>query len=156
MQQLIIFIIFIILFQWLSKAIHKQQEQQQEKEPPAGPQKDRRRSGVEELFESLGFSLPEEIPSAPKQEKVVMPQSEINRNVKKRKPEIRLEPPKVNPEKDKIPYRQEEEPASSGLPEFSRDKLEEGIILSEILGPPKAYRIRRGGGIGIRAGLKNR
>ena len=142
MWQLFLFLILIIVFHKLSKVLQEQQEQQQKK---SGEGK------VRELFQTLGFPLPEETVPLPKpqkprpgkQEKIWKPAEE----------DAKLE--LTQPAKLQLPSEPVEKTEREPIV-FYRDKLEEGIILSEILGPPKAYQIGRGGGIGIRAGLKNR
>ena len=143
MWRFLLFIIFIILIQKLSKALQEQQKEQQ---------KETTKEKVEDIFQTLGFPLPEEIPPEPKPVRPKEP-AIIKKEIKKPEPEIKIpefKPPEIIPEPKQIEEAKEE------LPTFSTDKLVEGIVLSVILGPPKAYQIRRGGGIGIRAGLKNR
>ena len=141
MWQFLIFIIFILLLQRLSKNLEEQRRQQQEEE---------KEEKIKDFFQTLGFPLPEEIPPKPKPEEPKEP-AVIKKEIKKPEAGIaELKPEKVEPRGKEIEEDEEE------LPTFSEDKLEEGIILSAILGPPKAHQIRRGGGIGIRAGLKNR
>lgn len=84
----------------------------------------------------------QEIPPQPKPEKPKKPVI-IKREIKR--PEVEIA--EFRPTRIELPPKQTEE-AKEQLPTLSTDKLEEGIILSEILGPPKAHQIRRGGGIG--------
>ena len=141
MFRFLIFLIIILLIQKKLKALQERQKQQQE-EPTE--------KEIKHYFQSLGFPPPEEIPSKPKQEKTKEPVI-VQKKIKK--PEIKIA--EIESTKHKLPLKEIEDPKER-LPSFLTDKLEEGIILSEILGPPKAYRSCRGGGIGIRAGLKNR
>ena len=140
MFRFLLFLIFIILIQRMLKTAQEQQKEQKE------PTKDE----IKKYFLTLGFPAPEESQPKPPREKPRQPLI-----VKKEMKEAGVKIAEPKPKKAKPIIKQEEE-AEERLPIFSRDKLEEGIILSEILGPPKAYRICRGGGIGIRAGLKNR
>ena len=141
MFRFLIFLIIILLIQRKLKALQEQQKGQQE-----APTEEE----TKHYFQSLGFPPPEEIPSEPKQEKAKEPVI-VQKQIKR--PEVKIA--ELKPIKFKLPPEETEE-AEEQLPSYSADKLEEGIILSEILGPPKAYRFCRGGGIGIRAGLKNR
>lgn len=141
MWRLLIFIISIILLKRFFESLQKQYEQQQE---TPGEKSNN-------LFETLGFPVVEEIPAQPKPEQMPKKPVIASREIKKPKLEpIGLKPAKVEP----LPKQTEE--AKQKLPFRSPDKLKEGIILSAILGPPKAYQLRRGVGIGRRSGLKNR
>lgn len=117
MWPFLIFIIFLIVFSYLSKVL----EQQQEKEK------------IEKQPSQIGLPLLEEA-RQPKPQIIT---------IKEALPEAVQIQEKIQEEAEEPSY-------------FSMDKLEEGIILSIILGPPKADQLRRGGGIGIHAGLKNR
>ena|GEM_PF-1281398 len=140
MFRFLTFLIFIILIQRLIKTLQGQQKKQTE------PTEEE----IKNYFQSLGFPPPRELPLKPKPEKPKQP-SIVKREIKK--PEVRI--PELKLARVEAPQKEIIEEADAELPTFSEDKLEEGIILSEILSPPKAYQIRRGGGIGIRAGLKN-
>lgn len=133
MWQLLLFIIILIVFQKLSKTLQQQQEQQQRE---SGEEK------IGDLFKTLGFPLPEEIPPKPEWKKPEEPLI-VKRKVKK--PEVKIT--ELKPLKPELPPEEAEVLKEEELA-FPQDKLEQGIILSEILGPPKAYQIRRGGGIG--------
>ena len=141
MFRFLTFLIFIILIQKLLKTLKEQQKQQQE------PTEDE----IKNYFQSLGFPPPEELPVQSKPESPEQPPL-VKREIKK--PEVEVS--ELKPVKIKAPCKEIIEETKEELPDFSEDKLEQGIILSEILSPPKAYQNRRGGGIGIRAGLKNR
>ena len=141
MWQFLIFIMFILLLQKFSKNLEEQRKQQEE---------ETKEEKIGDLFQTLGFPLPEETPPRPEWKMPKEP-AIVKKEIKRPEAEIA----ELKPEKIETPIKQIEE-AEEELPTFSEDKLQEGIILSEILGPPKAYQIRRGGGIGIRAGLKNR
>ena len=135
MWQFLTFIIFIILIQKLVKTLQEQQKEQKE------PTEEELRN----YFQTLGLPLPEEIPPEPKPKRPKQP-AIAKKEIKE--PEIKvaeLEPVKIEP----LP-KQAEEPEEE-LVTFSTDKLEEGIVLSVILGPSKANQTRRSGGIGIRA-----
>lgn len=132
MWQLILLFIFIILLQRLSKTLQEQ--------PRRGQQGEVSRKKIEDLFQILGFPLPEEIPPKPER-----PKEPIIVKRKTKKPEVEiaeLKPAKIEPLPEQV------EKTKEGLPTFSQDKLQEGIILSVILGPPKAHQIRRSGEIG--------
>ena len=140
MWRFLLFIIFIILIQRLSKSLQEQQKEQQKEEA-----EDR----IENLFQTLGFPLPEKVPPQPKPEK---PKEPPVKKKDTKRPEVittQFKPPEIKPQSNQLEETQEE------LVTFSTDKLTEGVILAVILGSPKAYQIRRGGGIGIHAGLKN-
>jgi hypothetical protein len=140
MFRFLTFLIFIILIQRLIKTLQGQQKEQPE------PTEDE----IKDYFQNLGFPPPRELPLKPKPEISKQP-SIVKREIKKA--EVKIS--EVKPEKIEAAPKEITEEAKEELPTFSEDKLEEGIILSEILSPPKAYQMRRGGGIGIRAGLKN-
>lgn len=145
MGRFLIFIIFLILLRKFVENLQKQQKQEQE-EP--------REKEIDNYFQALGFPPPEEIKPEPKlrlrPEKPKEPVT-IKKEIKKTETITpKLKPTQVMPSLEQTEKTKEE------LLVFSQEKLQEGIILSIILGPPKAYQIRRGGGIGIRAGLKNR
>ncbi len=136
MWRFLLFVIFIILIQRLTRVLQEQQKEEQRE-----PAKEK----INELFKTLGFPLPEETPPEPKSERLESPKEPVIVKKEIKKPEVEIaefKPTKIEPP----PKRTEEE--EEELPAFSTDKLEEGIVLSEILGPPKAYQIRRGGGIG--------
>lgn len=101
-----------------------------------------------EIFRSFGLPLAQKQYQAPK------PKVKKMHPVKKPKQLELKDAPRYNqtPEPAAVKATQQESPALV----FSTDKLQEGIILAEILGPPKAYRFCRGVGTGIRSGLKNR
>jgi hypothetical protein len=142
MFRFLLFLIFIILIQRLLKTLQEQKKQQQEE---AGKDK------FEDIFQTLGFPFPQEVTPEPEPEKPKQP-SVVKMEIKK--PEIKI--PELKSVKIEAPRKEITEEVKEELLALSEDKLEEGIVLSEILGLPKAYQIRRGGGIGIRAGLKNR
>ena len=139
MLRFLTFLIYIILIQKLLKNLQEQQKEQQ-KQPTE--------QEIKDYFQTLGFPPPEETPPEPEPER---PKQPVIAKQEIKKPELEI----VEPKSVKIePQFQEIEESQEELLTFSTDKLEEGIILSEILGLPKAYQIRRGGGIGIRAWLK--
>ena len=143
MFRFLTFLILILLIQRWLKSLQEQQEQQKEQEEPTEKE-------VKDYFQFLGFPPAEELPPKPELEKPKQPAI-----VKKKVKRIKEEVIEAKPAEIKLAPEKTEE-AEELLPALSTDKLQEGIILSEILGPPKAYQTRRGGGIGIRAGLKNR
>ncbi len=78
----------------------------------------------------------------------------IEEKIKKPEPEVaKVKPVEVKLTKEKEAFPPTEVPEETF--DFSQDKVKEGIILSTVLGPPKAYQLCRGGEIGRRAGLKN-
>lgn len=138
MWQFLFFIIFILLIQGLFKLLEKEEELE---ERPTTEEK------LKKYFEALG--LPIEVPTS-KKEKILKKKEEIE----EAKPSI-IRPSAVE-EKRPIPTPKIEVEEKI-LTYFPSEKLEEGIILSEILGPPKSLKILgRGVGTGRRSGLKNR
>ena len=135
MFRFLTFLILILLIQRWLKSLQEQQEQQKEQKEPTEKE-------VKDYFQILGFPPAEELPPKPKLEEPKQP-AIVKKQVKKLKEEA-IEP---KPAEIKFPPEKIEE-VEEELLALSTDKLEEGIILSEILGPPKAYQPRRGGGIG--------
>ncbi len=133
MFRFLIFLIFIILIQRLLKTLQEQQKQQQE---PTEKE-------IKNYFQALGLPPIKELPPEPRPEKAKQPPIRI------KKPEVKI--PELKPVKMKAMHKEMIEETKEELPVFSEDKLEEGIILSAILGPPKAYQIRRSGEIGRHA-----
>lgn len=132
MWQLLLFIIFFFLIQKFSKTLEEQQKKEERK-----PAEER----MKDLLETLGFPFPQEIPPQPKKER---PEEPVIVRKEIKKPEVKiieLKPAKLEPPPERV------EETKEGLPTFSQDKLEEGIILSVILGAPRAYQIRRRGRI---------
>ena len=113
MWRFLTFLIFIILIQRLLKSL---QEQQKEQKQPTEEE-------LKNYFQGLGFPPPGEIPAESKPEP------------KQEKPE---QPVIIKKEAKKIEVEIEE---VEELPDFSADKLEQGIVFSAILGPPRAYQI---------------
>jgi len=120
MWQFLFFIIFILLIQGLSKILEKETKKRNSEEKPVTEEE------LEKYFETLGFPTLR-IPK-PKREKP----PEKKKEEKVEVPVIKEEKPLLKPEISKIEKKI--------LPEFLLERLEEGIILSEILGPPKALR----------------
>ncbi len=141
MWRFLFFIIFILLIQGLFKLLEKGEKEEELEEKPTTEEE------LKKYFEALG--LPVRVPTS-KKEKIPKKKEEIEEV----KPSI-IRPSAVE-EKRPIPtpkIKTEEEI----LTYFPSEKLEEGIILSEILGPPKSLKIlSRGVGTGRRSGLKNR
>jgi hypothetical protein len=138
----------IIILVWIGSIFSKAKKAGQSKAGADLPKpKSREDAGLaKEVFRSFSFPLAQQKYEAPKPKVTRLPR------VKK---ETQLEL------KDAQRYKQAPLPAvAQPIKEvalvFSMDKLEEGIILAEILGPPKAYQFCRGVGTGIRSGLKNR
>ena len=139
MWRFLTFLIFIILIQRLLKSL---QEQQKEQKQPTEQE-------LKNYFQGLGFPREEEIPAESKPEpKPEKPKQPVI--VKKEAKELEVETAEPKPvEIEFLPKKAEE--VEEELPDFSTDKLEQGIVFSAILGPPKAYKIRRSGEIGRRA-----
>jgi hypothetical protein len=136
MFRFLTFLILILLIQRWLKSLQEQQEQQKEQKEPTEKE-------AKDYFQILGFPPAEELPPKPKLEKPKEPVVTVKKEVEKTELKIaELKPVKIEPSPQQIEEIEEQ------LPDFSSDKLEQGIILSEILGPPKAYQTRRGGGIG--------
>ncbi len=146
MLRFLLFIIFIILMQRLMKTLQEQQKQQQE---------EMNNGEFEDIFQVLNIPAP----SQPQRQRVPVEQeiqkTEKTAIVKKQIKKAEQETPGakidvVTPLQSEQAENGRTEPYSDGL--LSGDKIEEGIVLSEILGPPKAYqRIRRSGEIGRHA-----
>lgn len=135
----------IIIIIWIFSALAKKKERRsRQKEEPT--------SGIEEkILEALGIQLP----------KVPVPEEALTVEIPQKKKKI---PAPFKPElKEEETKRTEILPATPvGEPEpekadfLSAVELEEGIIFSEILGPPKAYQALPRWWNGIHVGLKNR
>ena len=135
----IIFIVVIFIFQALGQVLTKRQKQT----TPQG-EKPSKGKTIEDILKTLGFPPIEEEP----------PAEVIVEKKKEEKPKIeKAVGGKPQEEEKTVPALAEKLPEKEFLP---LDKLEEAIIYSTIIGPPKAYQIRRGAGIGLQAGLKNR
>jgi hypothetical protein len=140
----------IIILVWISSIFSKAKKAAKPKEGlgSPGPKPDEDIGFEKEIFRSFGFPSAQKQYQAPKPKVRILPQT---------KKEAQLEL------KDAPRYKHPPEPAATKPAKketpalvFSADKLQEGIILAEILGPPKAHQFRRGVGTGIRSGLKNR
>ena len=136
MFRLLIFILIYIIFQKINKSIARQKEKLDripEQQPPGG----------------FFTNLQPETPPRPQWQQSQKP------SIFKKK----IAPPQVKviePIKPAIKEFKQIDATEEEVLDLSLERVKEGIILSEILGPPKAYQICRGGGIGRRAGLKNR
>lgn len=141
-----IFWLVAILIWFFSSLAKKKKPQGQ---PWQGPAQERRPSSLEEkILESLGLKIPQ------------APQSPVQVTIKPKA----YQPTAAKKKEEKITSLQRKEavlpaPApevKAGPGEFlNLDKLEEGIILSIILGPPKAYTFQPGWRNGRHVGLKN-
>jgi len=134
MWQLLFFVIFIFLIQGLSKVLEKETKKRRPQEKPASEE-------IEEYFESIGFPTIR-MPVPKKERPAEKKKIEVEVPAIKEKPVLKPEIPKIKEEilslfslKPQIPKIKEEI-----LPLFSLEKIEEGIILSEILGLPKSLR----------------
>ena len=135
MFRFLTFLILILLIQRWLKSLQEQQGQQKEQKEPTEKE-------VKDYFQILGFPPAEELPPKPKLEEPKQPDI-----VKKKVKGLREEAIEPKPVETKLAPKKTEE-VEEELLAFSSDELEQGIIFSEILGPPKAYQTRRGGGIG--------
>lgn len=145
----------IMVFFWLIPALTKKTKQPQEvkrqpyPQPPytERPSLEKRAELEKKLLEALGFPIPTPppLPHPPAVEKKPVPHPVVVE--KKPMPEIKpAAPAAVKAEEEAIPA-----PLF-----FSPDKLEEGIILSTVLGPPRSYTLLPGWWNGRHVGLKNR
>lgn len=135
MENLFIFLIVIIfILQWVAKLIQRARPQPEPEPEETLP------SEIEEYFKSIGLPREEAKPSPPE----LTPEREVV------KPPKEAEKKKVITPAEEI--KKEEEPATlRALPlkkfplslSFSAETITQGIILSTILGPPKARRPRR-------------
>ena len=138
----------IIILVWVSSIFSKAKKAGQPKASTGAAQPKPRNDTdlVKEIFRSFSFPLAPQKYEAPKPKVTKAPRA-------KKETQLELEDaPRYKPAPVAAKPVIKEAPALV----FSLDKLEEGIILAEILGPPKAYQFCRGVGIGIRSGLKNR
>lgn len=147
----------IMVFFWLIPALTKKTKQPQEAkrqpypQPPytERPSLEKRAEIEKKILEALGFPVP--IPPTPSplpipvQRKKNTPHPAISE--KKPAPEIKPSAPAA--------VKAEEEAMPAPL-FFNPDKLEEGIILSAVLGPPKSSTLLPGCWNGRQSGLKNR
>ncbi len=143
--KVIIYIVFFVI--WILSFIKKKPAESQDDyttpdgytyEPDNEKTNVKTKSDLEELFESFEFPQPVKKPqpqTAPK-EYYTKPKldTKAKETLKQEKKSIDKEPAK-QAEKMIIPLIEE---PTEGL-NFEDDKLEEGIILSEVLGRPKAY-----------------
>lgn len=144
--ELVFWLIAIAIWLFSSQAKKKRQGQFPRREPIP----ERRPSTLEEkILESLGLKIPEapEPQREPTSESKPFTQSAAQVNTKKKTEEIvslQLTIDQLKQKKEAVlPALAPEAKAERG--EFiTLDKLEEGIILSVILGPPKAYTFQPG------------
>ena len=150
---------------WISSAAAKKKRTPPIPQVPRGgqePVQNRKPPSLEErILESFGFKIPE----APEPQREPIPerkpslQSSAQVNIKKKKEQmasLQLSIDQLKLKKEAIlPVPATE--AKAGTYEFiPLDKLEQGIILSVILGPPKAYTFQPGWWNGRHVGLRNR
>ena len=121
--RLLLFVLFIILIQKLSKS---QQEQQKQREQPA-------EEGIKDYFRALGLDLP---PEAPREQPLRISDEPQDKGEDKQ-PEPESAKGKV-PSLDSLSGEEDEEKDSPAFV-FSEDRLVQGIILSVVLGRPKAH-----------------
>lgn len=125
----------IIILIWIFISLLKRTKTIPTKEEPSPPPKE-----WEEILETLGFPIPPK-PEPPREIKLKLKEAPVVLETRTEKPpSIKIEEKRA--EKEKVA--------------FLTDRWEEGIILSTILGPPKAYQILPRCRNGIRSGLKNR
>lgn len=150
---------------WLFSAAAKKKRTQPIPQVPRGgqePVQKRKPSSLEErILELLGLEIPEapEPQREPISERKPFTQSPAQVNIKKTREKIASLQLTIDQLKQKkeavLPALAPE--AKAGPYEFiTLDKLEQGIILSVILGPPKAYTFQPGWWNGRHVGLKNR
>lgn len=114
---LILLIILIFIFRGLSKLAERARKEEEEKKEPH-PQEWKR------YFEKIG------IPPAEEKEEILLPVL----SVKAKKTKIKPVPSKREIKKEGAILKS----PPLKIPTLSLDKVREGIILSEILGPPRA------------------
>lgn len=132
MENLIFLImILIFIFQGIANILKKQKEKQRQQPIPQ----------EEEHYEVLPPQEEETIPPLPEEW-----QEEL--------PEVKVEEPIIYQEKvaekivslePAVPYEREELIKIRYMAGLTTEKLKDGIILSTILGPPKAYKFMRRG-----------
>lgn len=155
----------VAIFIWLFSSAAKKKRTQPIPQVPRGgqePAQKRRPSSIEErILESFGFKIPQapEPQREPISERKPFTQSPAQVNIKKTREKIaslQLSIDQLKLKKEAILPAPATE-AKAGPYEFiTLDKLEQGIILSVILGPPKAYTFQPGWWNGRHVGLKNR
>lgn len=130
------FILFIFILQSLGQILERRR-----KIPPE--EKTSEESPLEDILGTQEIPLPQEekIPL----EVVSKEEEEKKEGIEEKRLKKEIKPQEIKP----IFPEEREEIVSS-------QELETAIIYSTIIGPPKALQIRRGAGIGIQAGLKNR
>ena len=111
------------------------------------PAQERKSFSFEErILESLGLRIPEE-PKPQPPPKIIIKEEKIT--------PVRLPEEKKKPKAEIMPAVSAPKIKAKPCEFITLDKLEEGILLSVILGPPKAYQFLPGWWNGRHAGLKN-
>lgn len=146
----------IMVFFWLIPALTKKTKQPQETkrqpypQPPytERPPLEKRAELEKKLLEAFGFPIPKPPPP---------PHPPVAKNTPRSHPVVLEKMPVAEVKAPPAPaaVKAKEEAIHAPL-FFSPDKLEEGIILSIILGPPKSSTLLPGWWNGRHVGLKNR
>lgn len=154
LSEAIIWLVIMVFF-WLIPALTKKTKQPQETkgqpypQPPhtERPSLEKRAELEEKLLEALGFPIPKPPP---------LPQPHIAKKAPRPHPVV-LEKKPISEIKPAAPIAVKTEEEAIPVPlVFSSDKLQEGIILSIILGPPRSSTLLPGCWNGRQSGLKNR
>ncbi len=143
LSELIIWLIVMAVF-WLLPALAKKNKQPPQPQGQASPEK--RAELEEKILEALGFPVPKPIPLP--QPPIIVKKKPLP-VVLAKKPAVGIKAPPAT-----APVKAGEETHPAPLI-FTPDKLQEGIILSTVLGPPKAHVFLPGWWNGRHAGLKN-
>lgn len=145
--ELIFWLIAIAI--WIFSSQAKKKRTQPVPQVPRGGQElvqERRTATLEErILESLGIEMPKAPEPPPK---IIVEKKKIT--------PLRLPEEKLKPKAKIMPSAPDAKIKTKPSEFFTPDKLEEGIILSVILGPPKAYTFQPGWWNGRHVGLKNR
>ena len=150
---------------WISSAAAKKKRTPPIPQVPRGgqePVQNRKPPSLEErILESFGFKIPEALkpqrePIPERKPSLQSSAQVIIKNKREQMASLQLSIDQLKLKKEAIlPVPATE--AKAGPYEFiPLDKLEQGIILSVILGPPKAYTFQPGWWNGRHVGLKNR
>ena len=129
LDKLLFFIILFLLFRRFSKMLEEQQKQRQE---------ETKQDKLEDILQMLGLPIPGA--ETPEESQSARPgQTAIKRQpIESDLADVSLKPTPAKAEPEK------KEKASPGELILSEQTLEEGIILSEILNPPKALLVMPG------------
>lgn len=141
----------IIILVWISSIFSKAKKTSQSKErvTPAKPRFYGQSDFEKQILKNFGFVFPQKYEAPRPKVREIPPKKKEKQLELKESPRYKARP---TPESVVVKTVKQETPTFI----LNTEKLEEGIILAEILGPPKAYQFCRGVGTGIRSGLKNR